>query len=42
VSHVESLAIYFPLVLRDDAVMRIHWGETGVPIRIKAPFRPPD
>jgi len=42
VSHVETLAIYFPLVLRDDAVMRIHWGGTGVPIRIKAPFRPPD
>ena len=40
VSHVESLTIDFPLVLRDDAVMRIHWGEVGVPIRIKAPFRP--
>jgi Protein of unknown function (DUF2911) len=40
VSHIESLAIYFPLVLRDEAVMRIHWGETGLPIRIKAPYRP--
>ena len=39
-SHMESLAIYFPMVLRDDAVMRIHWGTTAVPIRIKAPFRP--
>jgi hypothetical protein len=38
-SHMESLAIYFPMVLRDDAVMRIHWGTTAVPIRIKAPFR---
>jgi len=27
-------------VLRDEAVMRIHWGETIVPIRIKAPYRP--
>ena len=40
VSLVESLAIYFPMVLRDEAVMRIHWGTTSVPIRIKAPFRP--
>ena len=40
VSPVESLAIYFPKVLRDDAVLRIHWGTTAVPIRIKAPFRP--
>lgn len=40
VSHIETLAIYFPLVLRDEAVMRIHWGETAVPIRIKAPWRP--
>jgi hypothetical protein len=40
VSHVETLAIYFPNVLRDNAVMRIHWGTVGVPIRIKAPYRP--
>ena len=40
VSHVETLAIYFPSVLRDEAVMRIHWGETSVPIRIKAPYHP--
>ena len=40
VSHMESLAIYFPVVLRDEATMRIHWGETAVPIRIKAPYRP--
>jgi len=39
-SHMESFAIYFPMVLRDDAVMRLHWGTTAVPIRIKAPFRP--
>jgi hypothetical protein len=40
VSHVETLEIDFPLVLKEDAVMRIHWGETGVPLRIKAPYRP--
>jgi hypothetical protein len=37
---METLAFYFPVVLRDEAVMRIHWGEMIVPIRIKAPFRP--
>ena len=40
VSSVESLTIYFPMVLRDEAVMRVHWGTTALPIRIKAPFRP--
>jgi hypothetical protein len=39
-SHMESLAIYFPVVLRDEAVLRIHWGTTGVPVKIKAPYRP--
>jgi len=38
--HMETLAIYFPNVLRDEAVMRIHWGETIIPVRIKAPYRP--
>jgi hypothetical protein len=41
VSNMESFAIYFPMVLRDEAVMRLHWGTTAVPIRIKAPFKPP-
>jgi hypothetical protein len=39
-AHMETLAIYFPVVLQDEATMRIHWGETIVPIRIKAPYRP--
>lgn len=38
--HMESLAMYFPVVLRDTAVLRVHWGKTMVPIRIKAPYRP--
>ena len=38
--HMETLAIYFPVVLRDEAVMRVHWGQTMLPIRIKAPYRP--
>ena len=39
-AHMETLAFYFPVVLRDEAVMRVHWGETIVPIRLKAPYRP--
>lgn len=39
-SHMESLAIYFPVVVRDKATMRIHWGETGVSVHIEAPYRP--
>ncbi len=39
-SHIESLAFYFPMVLRDEAVLHIHWGTTAVPIRMKAPYRP--
>jgi len=40
VSQMESFAIYFPMVLRDEAIMRLHWGTTAVPLRIKAPFAP--
>lgn len=40
VSQMESFAIYFPMVLRDEAIMRLHWGTTAVPLRIKAPFVP--
>ncbi len=39
-AHMETLAIYFPVVLRDQATMRIHWGETVAPIRLSAPYRP--
>lgn len=39
-SHIESFAIYFPMVLRDEAELRLHWGTTFVPIKIKAPFKP--
>jgi hypothetical protein len=40
-AHMESLAIYFPSVLRADAVLRIHWGETVLPIHVTAPYSPP-
>jgi hypothetical protein len=39
-AHMESLAIYFPSVVRAEAVLRIHWGETIVPLRVTAPYRP--
>ncbi|MGH9202278.1 MAG: DUF2911 domain-containing protein, partial [Vicinamibacterales bacterium] len=39
-AHMETMAVYFPVVLRDDAVLRIHWGETIIPVKIKAPYRP--
>ena len=39
-SDMESFAIYFPVVLREETVLRLHWGTTAVPLRIKAPFRP--
>ena len=37
-THVESFTIYFPSVLRDEAVMQLHWGTTAVPVHIKAPY----
>lgn len=39
-AHMETLAFYFPVVLRDEAVLRIHWGESFIAVRIKAPYRP--
>ena len=39
-SYIDTMAIYFPTVLRDSAVMRIHWGTTGVSVRLKAPYQP--
>jgi len=39
-SHVESMTIDFPAVLRDEATLRIQWGTTAVPIHLKAPWKP--
>lgn len=38
--HMETLAFYFPVVSADSAVLRMHWGGTIVPLRIRAPWRP--
>lgn len=39
-SHMEVLAYYFPIVAADSAVLRMHWGETVVPVVIRAEGRP--
>ncbi len=39
-SHLESMSIYFPMVLRDEAEMRVQWGTRLVAVRLKAPYRP--
>ncbi len=33
--HMDVLAYYFPVVAPDSAVLRLHWGEMVVPIRIR-------
>jgi len=33
--HMEALAYYFPVVSAYEAVLRIHWGETVLPVRIE-------
>lgn len=39
-AHMETMAFYFPLVRADEAVLRLHWGDIILPVRIKAPYRP--
>ena len=34
-AHMEAMAFYFPVVGRDSVILRMHWGETMLPIRIK-------
>ena len=36
-SHMEALAFYFPVVEGKDAVLRLHWGETMLPLSIRVP-----
>lgn len=38
--YMETLAFYFPVVLRDDAVLRFHWGKMMLPVKVKSPYRP--
>jgi hypothetical protein len=39
-AHMETLAFYFPVVVREQAVLRMHWGTTIIPLRIEAPAPP--
>lgn len=34
--HMETLGFYFPMVDADSALLHLHWGETVVPIRVRA------
>lgn len=34
--HMETLGFYFPMVDGDSARLHLHWGETVVPIQIRA------
>lgn len=38
--HMETMAFYFPVVGRDSVILRLHWGETMLPIRIKVSREP--
>ena len=35
--HLETLTFYFPTVDGKDATLRLHWGETMVPLSIRVP-----
>ena len=37
---VETLTYQFPMVLRDEATLRLQWGTTGISMKIKAPYKP--
>lgn len=37
---VETLTYQFPMVLRDEATLRLQWGTMGIAMKIKAPYRP--
>lgn len=34
--HMEALGFYFPVVDGDSALLHLHWGETLLPIRMRA------
>jgi hypothetical protein len=33
---METLGFYFPMVDADSALLHLHWGETVVPLRVRA------
>ena len=36
-NHIESLAYYFAMVEEKDTELRLHWGETIIPLMITVP-----
>jgi Protein of unknown function (DUF2911) len=34
--HMETLGFYFPMVDADSALLHLHWGQTVVPLRLRA------
>ena len=38
-SPMESMTWHFPMVLRDDGILRFQWGTTSISIRVKAPYK---
>jgi len=36
-AHMETLALYFPVVGPGSTTLHVHWGETVLPIRIEVP-----
>lgn len=39
-SHLETFTYHFPVVLREDATLRLQWGVLGVSLHIKAAAKP--
>lgn len=40
-SHMESMTWHFPMVLRDDGILRFQWGTTSISVKVKAPYKEP-
>ena len=38
--HLDALAYRFPVVARDSTVLRIHWGEVMIPMRVRVSRQP--
>jgi hypothetical protein len=36
-THMETLALYFPVVGPYETMLHVHWGQTVLPIRVEVP-----
>ncbi len=39
-AYLEAVSYSFPIIQRDEVVLRLQWGSIGIATRIKAPYRP--